>query len=93
MPSLGRFFAILSLLATCNFCLLMDPAHADSLTWRQSALTTPTGPVLVSSHRSCWTETSENSLDGIRRCIAEGIDIGEIDVRTTQDGEIGRAHV
>ncbi|AON54938.1 glycerophosphoryl diester phosphodiesterase [Herbaspirillum seropedicae] len=92
MPSLGRFFAILSLLATCNFCLLMDQAHADSLSWRQSALTMPTGPVLVSSHRSCWTETSENSLDGIRRCIAEGIDIGEIDVRTTQDGALVLMH-
>ncbi|MCP1573004.1 glycerophosphodiester phosphodiesterase [Herbaspirillum rubrisubalbicans] len=69
----------------------MDQAHAFPA-WRQSALTTPTGVVLVSSHRSCWTETSENSLDGIRRCIAEGIDIGEIDVRTTRDGALVLMH-
>ncbi len=88
MHSLGRF------LLTCTFCLLMDQALAQAapLAWRQSALTTATGPVLVSSHRSCWTETSENSLDGIRRCIAEGIDIGEIDVRTTRDGALVLMH-
>lgn len=85
MNHLGR------LLATCTLCLLMDQAHAFPA-WRQSALTTPTGVVLVSSHRSCWTETSENSLDGIRRCIAEGIDIGEIDVRTTRDGALVLMH-
>lgn len=88
MHSLGRF------LLTCTLCLLMDQAqvHAEPRAWRQSALTTVTGPVLVSSHRSCWTDTSENSLDGIRRCIAEGIDIGEIDVRTTRDGALVLMH-
>jgi glycerophosphoryl diester phosphodiesterase len=85
MNRLGRF------LVTCTLCLLMNQAHAFSA-WRQSALTNPTGVVLVSSHRSCWIETSENSLDGVRRCIAEGIDIGEIDVRTTRDGALVLMH-
>lgn len=79
------------LLATLTFCLLMDQAHAVSA-WRQAALNTPRGVVLVSSHRSCWAETSENSIDGIQRCIAEGIDIGEIDVRTTRDGALVLMH-
>lgn len=48
--------------------------------------------VLVASHRACWKRTSENSIDGIRRCAADGIDIVEIDVRTTRDGVLVLMH-
>lgn len=48
--------------------------------------------VLVASHRACWKRTSENSVDGIRRCAADGIDIVEIDVRTTRDGVLVLMH-
>lgn len=48
--------------------------------------------VLVASHRACWKKTSENSIDGIRRCAADGIDIVEIDVRTARDGVLVLMH-
>ncbi|GAA4216889.1 glycerophosphodiester phosphodiesterase family protein [Sphingomonas endophytica] len=48
--------------------------------------------VLVASHRACWKKTSENSIDGIRRCAADGIDIVEIDVRTTRDDVLVLMH-
>lgn len=49
-------------------------------------------PVLVASHRSCWQASSENALDGIGLCAAAGIDIVEVDVRTTQDGVLVLMH-
>ncbi|MDF0490165.1 glycerophosphodiester phosphodiesterase family protein [Sphingomonas sp. H39-1-10] len=53
----------------------------------------PTLPgVLVASHRACWKQASENSIDGIRACIALGIDMIEIDVRATSDGKLVLMH-
>jgi glycerophosphoryl diester phosphodiesterase len=51
-----------------------------------------TRTVLVASHRACWKKASENALDGIRACIADGIDMVEIDVRTTRDGALVLMH-
>lgn len=51
-----------------------------------------TRTVLVASHRACWKKASENALDGIRVCIADGIDMVEIDVRTTRDGALVLMH-
>jgi glycerophosphoryl diester phosphodiesterase len=48
--------------------------------------------VLVASHRACWKKASENSLDGIQACIADGIDMVEIDLRTTRDGALVLMH-
>ncbi|MCW0437678.1 hypothetical protein NB723_002642 [Xanthomonas sacchari] len=50
------------------------------------------GPALVVSHRACWTFASENTLDGIAACIARGVDMVEIDVRTTRDGALVLMH-
>lgn len=85
MSIVRHFFTI------CALFLFMTQAQAFPA-WRQSALSDQAGVVLVTSHRACWTETSENSLDGIARCIAEGIDIAEIDVRTTRDGALVLMH-
>jgi len=52
----------------------------------------PHGPALVVSHRACWTFASENTLDGIAACIARGVDMVEIDVRTTRDGALVLMH-
>jgi glycerophosphoryl diester phosphodiesterase len=48
--------------------------------------------VLVAAHRACWKKSSENAIDGIRTCIADGIDMVEIDVRTTRDGVLILMH-
>jgi glycerophosphoryl diester phosphodiesterase len=55
-------------------------------------LASPDGHVMVVSHRGCWKLASENSLDGIRACIAAGIDMVELDVRATRDGKLVLMH-
>lgn len=55
-------------------------------------LASPDGTVMVVSHRGCWKLASENSLDGIRACIAAGIDMVELDVRATRDGKLVLMH-
>lgn len=52
----------------------------------------PHGPALVVSHRACWMFASENTLDGIAACIARGVDMVEIDVRTSRDGALVLMH-
>ncbi|NYF22482.1 glycerophosphoryl diester phosphodiesterase [Xanthomonas sp. JAI131] len=52
----------------------------------------PHGDALVVSHRACWKFASENTLDGIAACIAHGVDMVEVDVRTTRDGTLVLMH-
>lgn len=52
----------------------------------------PDGTVMIVAHRGCWRETSENSLDAIEACIAAGIDMVELDVRATRDGQLVLLH-
>lgn len=44
--------------------------------------------VLVSAHRGDWQHAPENSINAIENCIAMGVNIVEIDVRKTKDGEL-----
>jgi glycerophosphoryl diester phosphodiesterase len=78
------------LLMGAAFCLpLIAAAAAQTLPER---LRDPHGPALVVSHRACWTFASENTLDGIAACIARGVDMAEVDVRTTRDGQLVLMH-
>ncbi|KAB7766390.1 glycerophosphodiester phosphodiesterase family protein [Xanthomonas maliensis] len=52
----------------------------------------PRGDTLVVSHRACWKFASENTVDGIAACIARGVDMVEIDVRTSRDGRLLLMH-
>jgi len=73
----------------------IDAASAkdSALAHSERLLRDPAMPgVMVASHRACWKSASENSLDGIRACIAHGIDIIEIDVRATADGRLVLMH-
>lgn len=47
---------------------------------------------MVAAHRACWKQAPENSLAAIRDCIALGVDIVEIDVRQTRDGQFVIIH-
>lgn len=47
---------------------------------------------LVIAHRGCWREPAENSLAAIKACAALGVDMVEIDLRTTKDGGIVLLH-
>ncbi|WP_175489802.1 glycerophosphodiester phosphodiesterase family protein [Algibacter lectus] len=44
--------------------------------------------VLVASHRAAHQEYPENSIKAIEECIRLGVDIVELDIRQTKDGEI-----
>lgn len=47
---------------------------------------------LIAAHRGCWKGTSENSLAAITECIKLNVDIVELDVRKTKDGELILMH-
>ncbi len=48
--------------------------------------------VLVVAHRGDWRNAPENSLQAIQNCIDMGVDMVEIDVRETKDGELVVIH-
>lgn len=64
-------------------------SHADSRAERiRARLFDPSAPgVFFGAHRGDWRNAPENSLRAIQNCIAMGLDIVEIDVRRTADGE------
>ncbi|MDE8650709.1 glycerophosphodiester phosphodiesterase family protein [Novosphingobium album (ex Liu et al. 2023)] len=81
-------FGALVALGTVTAC-----ARDGTLARNERLLRAPAAPgVMVASHRACWKSASENSLDGIRACIAHGIDIIEIDIRVTADGRLVLMH-
>lgn len=48
--------------------------------------------VIVVAHRGDWRNAPENSLQAIKNCIEMGVDMVEIDVRETKDGELVLMH-
>lgn len=75
-------------------CLVLSTAGlgADVAEIRRR-LYDPTDPgVLVAAHRGDWRNAPENSLSAIRRAVALGVDIVEVDVRRTRDGRFVIIH-
>lgn len=52
----------------------------------------PPNKVLVAAHRGDWRYAPENSMQGFRNCIKMGVDIAELDVRKTKDGQLVVIH-
>lgn len=48
--------------------------------------------IMVVSHRGNWHEFPENSLAAIESCIEHGVDMLEIDIRPTRDGQYVLMH-
>lgn len=48
--------------------------------------------VLVAAHRGDWRNTCENSVEGIKSAIRMGVDIVEVDLARTKDGELILMH-
>lgn len=48
--------------------------------------------VIVVSHRGDWRNAPENSLQAIQNCIDMGVDMVEIDIHRTKDGELVLIH-
>ncbi|MEM7569040.1 MAG: glycerophosphodiester phosphodiesterase family protein [Pseudomonadota bacterium] len=49
-------------------------------------------PVMVVAHRGCWAQAPENSIAALDACVSMGVDMAEIDVRTTADGVLVLMH-
>lgn len=52
----------------------------------------PPHKIMVVAHRGVWTYAPENSLKAIQRCIDVGVDVVEIDVQKTKDGQLVLMH-
>lgn len=59
---------------------------------RNDLLHDDTHSVLVVSHRADWRNAPENSLQAIKNCIAMGVDMVEIDLKKTKDGQLILLH-
>ncbi len=95
-PRTRSFFLLLFfLLLGISFsgCQRSAPPSSRSLEAILADLHDPTGRhVLIAAHRAMHTRYPENSLAAIQDAIDHGIDIVEIDVRTTRDGKMVLMH-
>ncbi|HJV41878.1 glycerophosphodiester phosphodiesterase family protein [Caulobacter sp.] len=89
---------LLALPITLALCAASLPAAAVGL---RDRLYDPGGGVLVVAHRACHRAAPshgfehgvpENSLAALERCVALGVDLVEIDVRRTRDGQLVVMH-
>lgn len=81
------FLIFLSALTTV--CALADN-RSDRI--RAKLLSRDTRQVIVVSHRGDWRNFPENSLAAIDNAIKMGVDIVELDVQRTKDGELILMH-
>lgn len=63
---------------------------ADDL--RKDLLSPKTNSILVVSHRGDWRNAPENSLQAVQNCIDMGVDMVEIDLKKTKDGQLILMH-
>ena len=94
--SVGAGAAILLLLSAC---VTQEPASAQlsnvdmRVNQLRSDLLDPSSKgVVVVAHRGCWRSAPENSLAAINDCIEAGVEMVELDVRETADGELVLIH-
>jgi len=87
-------FCSLFCLVACNAPLPDESISAAiSIEDRLATLQDPDqSEVLVVAHRGDWRHAPENSLAAIENCIRMGVDMVEIDVRRTKDGELVLMH-
>lgn len=92
---MNSFRWILGIAASLCFlvAVLAAPASEDRAAKTMAAWAAPTpGKVFVVSHRADWRNFPENSLAAIRSSIAMGVDMIEVDLQRTKDGELVLMH-
>jgi glycerophosphoryl diester phosphodiesterase len=77
------FFALLLTVISCSQTLTINSLKSNKAIEKISKLSKQN--ILVCAHRSFHTNAPENSIQSIKNAIKAGIDIVEIDVRTTKD--------
>ena len=74
-------------------CMLAIASYAQHLNEILSELSAPAKQsVLVVSHRGDWRNAPENSLQAFQNCINMGVDMVELDLKKTKDGELILMH-
>lgn len=74
-------------------CILAIASYAQRLNEILSELSAPAKQsVLVVSHRGDWRNAPENSLQAFQNCIDMGVDMVELDLKKTKDGELILMH-
>ena len=77
------------LIALGLLCMLAIVSYAQCLNEILSDFAAPASQsVLVVSHRGDWRNAPENSLQAFQNCIDMGVDMVELDLQKTKDGEI-----
>ncbi len=105
---LGRLFKVLTLPACVVLLAARTPVHGEAVVPAPATAGTEAQTqarrimqrlrdadgkaVLVCAHRADWQHFPENSLEGIEGAIKMGVDIVELDVRKTRDGELVLMH-
>ena len=63
------------------------------LEWVKQELKKPeSNNILVTAHRGDWRNAPENSIQGLLGCINMGVDMVEIDLKMTKDGQLILMH-
>lgn len=90
---------VLCLLSVALFAATTHGAPSDLAKIQAEFRSADGRTVLVAAHRGlmglstgCWDRYPENSLSGIAHAIELGVDIVELDVRTTKDGHLVLMH-
>ncbi|MDA0184101.1 glycerophosphodiester phosphodiesterase family protein [Solirubrobacter phytolaccae] len=52
----------------------------------------PDAPIMVAAHRADWRSAPENSLPAVEAAIKAGVEVIEIDVKRTKDGQLVIMH-
>lgn len=83
-----RFFILL--ITVCAFFSAVARDRVDQI--RERLINRDTTAVLTVAHRGDWRNFPENSLEGIMSAIDMGVDIIEIDLHRTADGQLILMH-
>ncbi|MEO0410451.1 MAG: glycerophosphodiester phosphodiesterase family protein [Pseudomonadota bacterium] len=85
--------AVLALASLISGCAQQHSTRYKGLAAYPSVVETfASQKVTVVAHRGCWKDAPENSIAALRSCIAMGVDMAEIDIRTTADGSLILMH-
>lgn len=79
-------------LIVCLLVAIVSSAHDRVSQIRKKLLSRDENTVMVASHRGDWRNFPENSLEAIESAIKMGVDIVEIDLQRTKDGELILMH-
>lgn len=79
-------------LIVCLLVAIVSSAQDRVSHIRKKLLSRDENTVMVASHRGDWRNFPENSLEAIESAIKMGVDIVEIDLQRTKDGELILMH-